>query len=209
MQIFSEQYVWCCSPSHCHICAVAKSTAENFQILTLTLGNRPQGIWAYFLWISVHKGTSSRYSEPQYMLIIFFSPALHYWQKQTILICQVMAHKHKKKAAAWAHATRQAGMSNISSLSVPSSPNEEPLLSQPAVPVESDWDCGYTGGVNCLVSDSGSSDSEYESDKWWMAYQGNLGTQDAQFMVRKFSSTKYTSHWRIPETVAAAFDSYR
>ena len=41
-------------------------------------------------------------------------------------------------------------------------------MSQPAVPVEndaeSDWDCGYTGGVNCLVSDSGSSDSEYESD---------------------------------------------
>jgi hypothetical protein len=83
-----------------------------------------------------------------------------------------MASKHKKKAAAWARTTRQAGTSNISSLSVPSSPNEEPLLSQPAVPVENDaesnWDCGYTGGVNCLVSDLESSDSEYEpdSDEW-------------------------------------------
>ena len=91
-----------------------------------------------------------------------------------------MARKHKKKAAAQARATREAGMSNISSLSVPSSPNEEPLLSQPVVPVEndaeSDWDCGYTGGVNCLVSDSESSDSEYESDsdEWSDGSDGSL-----------------------------------
>ena len=30
---------------------------------------------------------------------------------------------------------------------------------------------------------------------WWTeAYRGNLGTQDAQFMVQKISSTKYTSY---------------
>jgi len=53
-------------------------------------------------------------------------------------------------------------------------------LSQPTVPVEndaeSDWDCGYTGGVNCLVSDSESSDSEYESDsdEWSDGSDGSL-----------------------------------
>jgi len=47
---------------------------------------------------------------------------------------------------------------------------------------------------------------EHQMDRWMEAYRGNMGTQDAQFLVRKFNSMKYTSHRRIPETIAAAFD---
>ena len=45
---------------------------------------------------------------------------------------------------------------------------------------------------------------EHQMDQWMEAYRGNMGTQDAQFLVRNFSSMKYTSHRHIPETVAAA-----
>ena len=43
---------------------------------------------------------------------------------------------------------------------------------------------------------------------WWMeAYRAGLGTNAAQLQVKKFSSHKYKSHRRIPETVACALDA--
>ncbi|KNZ74147.1 hypothetical protein J132_07794 [Termitomyces sp. J132] len=42
---------------------------------------------------------------------------------------------------------------------------------------------------------------------WWMeAYREGLGTQDAQAKIKEFSSIKYKSHRRVPETVAQTFD---
>ncbi|KAH7903820.1 hypothetical protein BJ138DRAFT_1020013, partial [Hygrophoropsis aurantiaca] len=38
--------------------------------------------------------------------------------------------------------------------------------------------------------------------RWMEAYRMGLGTSDAQLCVKKFSSTLYTSHRRIPETLA-------
>lgn len=35
------------------------------------------------------------------------------------------------------------------------------------------------------------------------AYEGGLGAKDAQFQVQAFSSRKYKSHRRVPETVAS------
>jgi hypothetical protein len=42
--------------------------------------------------------------------------------------------------------------------------------------------------------------------RWMEAYRSGLGTADAQARIKKFSSTKYKSHRRIPEAVAHAFD---
>jgi hypothetical protein len=47
---------------------------------------------------------------------------------------------------------------------------------------------------------------EHRMYRWMDAYRAGLGTSDAQIQVRKFSSTKYKSHRRIPEGVARAFD---
>ncbi|KAG1775117.1 hypothetical protein EV702DRAFT_1180521 [Suillus placidus] len=41
---------------------------------------------------------------------------------------------------------------------------------------------------------------------WLDAYRSGLGTKDAQLKVQQFSSTKYKSHRRVPETVAQLFD---
>ncbi|KAG2155023.1 uncharacterized protein EDB93DRAFT_1081141 [Suillus bovinus] len=41
---------------------------------------------------------------------------------------------------------------------------------------------------------------------WMEAYWTGLGTKDAQFHVKQFSSTKYKSHRRVPEAVACTFD---
>jgi hypothetical protein len=42
---------------------------------------------------------------------------------------------------------------------------------------------------------------------WWMeAYRGGLGAKDAQIKVKEFSSKLYTSHRRIPETLACQLD---
>jgi hypothetical protein len=38
------------------------------------------------------------------------------------------------------------------------------------------------------------------------AYRAGMGTTDAQKQVKKFSSTKYKSHRRIPENIARALD---
>jgi len=41
---------------------------------------------------------------------------------------------------------------------------------------------------------------------WMDAYQSGLGARDAQSQVKFFSSKCYTSHRRVPETVARQFD---
>src|ERR1700722_3007873 len=47
---------------------------------------------------------------------------------------------------------------------------------------------------------------EHRMYRWMDAYRAGLGTSEAQIQVRKFSSTKYKSHRRVPEAVASAFD---
>jgi len=47
---------------------------------------------------------------------------------------------------------------------------------------------------------------EHRMYRWMDAYRSGLGTTDAQKQVRKFSSTKYRSHRRIPERIARAMD---
>jgi len=42
--------------------------------------------------------------------------------------------------------------------------------------------------------------------RWVDAYKTGLASKDAQMHVQAFSSRKYTSHRRVPETVATAFD---
>ncbi|KZT03874.1 uncharacterized protein LAESUDRAFT_738041 [Laetiporus sulphureus 93-53] len=42
--------------------------------------------------------------------------------------------------------------------------------------------------------------------RWLNAYRTGLDAKDAQFQVRAFSSTKYKSHQRVPETVAHQLD---
>ena len=47
---------------------------------------------------------------------------------------------------------------------------------------------------------------EHRSHCWMDAYQSGLETKEAQVQVQKFSSTKYKSHQRVPESVAQHFD---
>ncbi|KAG1727295.1 uncharacterized protein EDB91DRAFT_1061178 [Suillus paluster] len=47
---------------------------------------------------------------------------------------------------------------------------------------------------------------EHRTHRWIEAYQLGLGIKDAQLKVRQFSSMKYKSHRRVPETVAQLFD---
>jgi transposase len=47
---------------------------------------------------------------------------------------------------------------------------------------------------------------EHRMYRWMEAYRSGHGTVAAQLQVRNFSSAKYKSHRRIPETVARAFD---
>lgn len=47
---------------------------------------------------------------------------------------------------------------------------------------------------------------EHRVWRWIDAYEGGLDAQDAQTHVRNFSSRKYTSHRRIPESVARELD---
>ncbi|KAG1866359.1 hypothetical protein C8R48DRAFT_600387 [Suillus tomentosus] len=47
---------------------------------------------------------------------------------------------------------------------------------------------------------------EHRMHRWIEAYRSGLPTKEAQLQVRQFSSTKYKSHRRIPETVARLFD---
>jgi hypothetical protein len=47
---------------------------------------------------------------------------------------------------------------------------------------------------------------EHRMCRWMEAYRSGLSTKAAQLQVRKFSSTKYRSHRRIPEVVARALD---
>lgn len=47
---------------------------------------------------------------------------------------------------------------------------------------------------------------DHRSCRWREAYQSGLGPKEAQLEVKLFSSKRYTSHRRIPETVARHFD---
>jgi hypothetical protein len=47
---------------------------------------------------------------------------------------------------------------------------------------------------------------EHRMFQWIEASRSGLTTREAQVQVRKFSSTKYKSHRRIPKGVASAFD---
>ncbi len=47
---------------------------------------------------------------------------------------------------------------------------------------------------------------EHRMIRWMEAYRGGLNAKDAQFQVREFSSRKYKSHRRIPDTLAQAMD---
>ena len=42
--------------------------------------------------------------------------------------------------------------------------------------------------------------------RWMDAYRDGLNAKDAQLHIQAFSSRKYTSHRRVPDRVAAAFD---
>lgn len=48
---------------------------------------------------------------------------------------------------------------------------------------------------------------EHRTVRWAEAYRSGLGVKEAQFEVRRFSSKHYTSHRRIPETLARQFDT--
>ena len=48
---------------------------------------------------------------------------------------------------------------------------------------------------------------EHRMIRWMEAYRNGLGAKEAQIQVREFSSRCYTSHRRIPESVAAQFDT--
>ncbi|KAJ7186678.1 hypothetical protein C8R46DRAFT_880233, partial [Mycena filopes] len=47
---------------------------------------------------------------------------------------------------------------------------------------------------------------EHRMIRWMDAYRSDLGPKEAQRLVRAFSSTKYMSHRRVPETLARQFD---
>jgi hypothetical protein len=47
---------------------------------------------------------------------------------------------------------------------------------------------------------------EHRMVRWMEAYSSGLSARDSQKQVRDFSSRKYTSHRRVPETLACQFD---
>jgi len=47
---------------------------------------------------------------------------------------------------------------------------------------------------------------EHRMIRWMDAYREGKGARDAQIQVQKFSSHPQSSHRRVPETVAGAFD---
>ena len=47
---------------------------------------------------------------------------------------------------------------------------------------------------------------ENRTQQWINAYWSGLETKEAQVQVKAFSSTKYKSHRRVPERLAAVFD---
>ncbi|KAN0128344.1 hypothetical protein V8E53_013849 [Lactarius tabidus] len=48
---------------------------------------------------------------------------------------------------------------------------------------------------------------EHRMRRWMEAYRGGLDVKQAQFQVKSYSSRCYTSHRRVPEQVAAHFDT--
>ncbi|KAG1823010.1 hypothetical protein EV424DRAFT_1511110 [Suillus variegatus] len=133
-----------------------------------------------------------------------------------------MARKAKKTAVAHARAFRHTKHH-------PAEPND----TQPAGHDDDDAEneCGYEGGVNCYWSEDSDYAPDSDSDwsdgdesvlasvsintirlwqhrmfRWMEAYRSGLTTRDAQLRVKQFSSARYKSHRRVPETVARVFD---
>ncbi|KAF8950398.1 hypothetical protein BDZ97DRAFT_1688047, partial [Flammula alnicola] len=48
---------------------------------------------------------------------------------------------------------------------------------------------------------------EHRMVRWMDSYRDGLSAKEAQFKVKQFSSKKYTSHRRVPESLARAFDN--
>jgi adenylate kinase family enzyme len=48
---------------------------------------------------------------------------------------------------------------------------------------------------------------EHRMFRWMDAYRDNLSAKDAQLKVKLFSSRQYTSHRRVPESLARVFDA--
>ncbi|KAF5340097.1 hypothetical protein D9758_013166 [Tetrapyrgos nigripes] len=48
---------------------------------------------------------------------------------------------------------------------------------------------------------------EHRMIRWMEAYRSGLGIKEAQIRVRAFSSKRYKSHRRVPETLARQFDA--
>jgi hypothetical protein len=119
--------------------------------------------------------------------------------------------KVQNEAAARARATRLAQIAHQNS---PDTPEEDPDYCPIVVDSDSDDDCEYN--FETLKENLPKAlDSvhihtirkwEHRMYRWIEAYRSGLETRDAQALVRKFSSTKYKSHRRIPEAVARAFD---
>ena len=47
---------------------------------------------------------------------------------------------------------------------------------------------------------------EHRTHRWMSAYRSGLSTKDAQLQVKEYSSTKYKSHRRVPDTLAHVLD---
>ena len=50
---------------------------------------------------------------------------------------------------------------------------------------------------------------EHRMYRWMDAYRNGLSARDAQFKVKEFSSKKYSSHRRVPESLANLQSFYR
>jgi len=64
--------------------------------------------------------------------------------------------------------------------------------------------CDYT--FETLKTNLSSALWEHHTHMWIEAYWSGLETKEAQLQVREFSSKKYKSDRRVPQTVASLFD---
>ncbi|KZT56484.1 hypothetical protein CALCODRAFT_435737 [Calocera cornea HHB12733] len=48
---------------------------------------------------------------------------------------------------------------------------------------------------------------EHRTVRWMDAYRGGKTPEEAQVMVKQYGTRQYTSHRRIPESVASTFDN--
>ena len=91
--------------------------------------------------------------------------------------------------------------------------NQEAAVSDPTYSLEADDEllCNEINYLSDLSSDIEELESEMETGTEDMSdasgrLASGLETKEAQVQVQKFSSTKYKSHRRVPESVAQHFD---